>query len=246
RLSTVVEALLEPSASAAASLRTSERSLGLGCRELALALRRLVSGDLAGMFEGPSTVRLDASSPGVHLDLSPVYHSPAALAPTMVAAGSWLAHAIGAPGRQSLLVLDETWQVLGEAGIGRWLRSTMKLARALGAAVVLVTHSLGDFSAVGDARSEAARLSGSLVADAGSVALLRHGDAALALTREAFGLGEVEAGLLGQLQRGTALWHVAKRAYLVEHLVPSALREVLDTDAEMLGRSAVERTREAA
>jgi type IV secretory pathway VirB4 component len=237
RLSEIVAGLLEPGGAAAASLHTSTESLAAGCRELALGLRRLVSGDLAGMFEGPSTVRLADCSAGVHLDLSPVYQSPGALAPTMVAAGSWLAGAMSVPGRQSLLVLDETWQVLADAGIGRWLRSTMKLARGLGAAVVLVTHGLSDFAAVGDARSEAARLSASLVADAGSVALLHHGEAALQASVEAFGLSGVESELLSNLRRGTALWHLGGRAYVVHHLVPAELLEALDTDAEMLGRA---------
>jgi hypothetical protein len=34
------------------------------------ALRRLVAGDLAGLFDGPSTVRFDPSLPMVSLDLS--------------------------------------------------------------------------------------------------------------------------------------------------------------------------------
>lgn len=240
RLSSVVEALLEPCGSAAAALHTSPAELGSSCRELALALRRLVAGDLAPMFEGPSTVHLDKDAPGIHLDLSAVYSSPAALAPTMAAAGSWLTNALRAPGRQSLLVLDETWQVLAEAGIGRWLRATMKLARALGAAVLLITHGLGDFDAVGDARSEAARLAASLVADAGSVALLRQRDAALTQSAEAFALSRVEAELLGQLRRGMAIWRVGERSYLVRHRVPEALRDATDTDAEMLGPRAAE------
>jgi len=47
---------------------------------------------------------------------------------------------------QHLLVLDETWQVLADPGIGRWLRATMKLARAFGAAVVLVTTASRTFA----------------------------------------------------------------------------------------------------
>jgi type IV secretory pathway VirB4 component len=235
-LGTVVDALLTPSTSVAATLRTSTGELASAIRDLALALRRLVAGDLAGMFDGPSTVHLDATSPGVHVDLSPVYTNPAVLAPTMVAAGSWLTAALAAPGRQSMLVLDETWQVLADPGIGRWLRATMKLARALGASVVLVTHSLADFRAVGDERSEAARLAASLVADTASRALLAHSDAALAETASVLELAKAESELLPNLRRGIALWHVGEHARLVRHLVPRPLLDALDTDAEMLGR----------
>jgi type IV secretory pathway VirB4 component len=171
-LQNFLDALLEPSGAMAATLATDQLELARSCRELAFELRRLVAGDLAGMFDGKSTVDLHRATRGLHLDLSPVYANAALLAPTMVAAGSWLTGALARPGRQYVLVLDETWQVLADPGIGRWLRSTMKLARALGAAVVLVTHSLGDFRAVGDERSEAARVAASLVADTGACALL--------------------------------------------------------------------------
>jgi type IV secretory pathway VirB4 component len=172
----------------------------------------------------------------VHVDLSPVYENPSVLAPTMVAAGSWLNALLRAGRNQHLLVLDETWQVLADPGIGRWLRATMKLARAFGAAVVLVTHGLSDFRAVGDERSEAARLASALVADTASSALLAHGDAAIADTVAHLGLSGPEAELLGRLGRGIALWHVGEHVALVRHHVPRALLAAFDTDARMLGR----------
>src|ERR1700751_1900299 len=51
----VVEALLTPSAEAAQMLRTERRDLLEDGRDVALELRRLVHGDLAGMFDGPTT-----------------------------------------------------------------------------------------------------------------------------------------------------------------------------------------------
>ena len=230
-----LDALLEPSGAMAAALATGQLELAGSCRELAFELRRLVAGDLAGMFDGTSTVDLRRATRGLHLDLSPVYRNAALLAPTMVAAGSWLTGALAQPGRQYVLVLDETWQVLADPGIGRWLRSTMKLARALGAAVVLITHSLGDFRAVGDARSEAARLAASLVADTGVRALLAHSDAAVEETARSLDLSRAETELLPHLGRGVALWHVGNERALVRHHVPSALLEAFDTDTEMIG-----------
>jgi hypothetical protein len=113
----------------------------------------------------------------------------------------------------------------------------MKLARALGASVVLVTHGLADFRAVGDERSEAARLAASLVADTASRALLAHSDAALAETASVLELAKAESELLPHLRRGVALWHVGEHARLVRHLVPRSLLGAFDTDAEMLGRT---------
>ena len=218
-LPAVVEALLSPTAAMAQDLRTSKTALALSCREAALELRRLVAGDLAGMLDAPSTVRLDPAGPGVVIDLSACYRSPAALGPVMVAAGTWLTETLARPGRRRVLVLDETWQVLGDPGVGRWLRSTMKLARALGVAVALLTHTLSDFESVGTAGSEAARLSSALVADTATRALLAQPDPAVGRTAEILDLGPPEAALLPRLARGRALWRVGPAAALVHHLV---------------------------
>ena len=51
----VVESLLDPSAHAARQLRTDQLTLMEDGRDVALELRRLVYGDLRGMFDGPST-----------------------------------------------------------------------------------------------------------------------------------------------------------------------------------------------
>ena len=66
----VVDALLEPSAEAAAAVRTDCRTLLEDGRDVALELRRLVHGDLRGMFDGPTTEGLDLSGTFVALDLS--------------------------------------------------------------------------------------------------------------------------------------------------------------------------------
>ena len=42
-------------------------------REVAFALRRLGEGDLAGMFDGPTTLDVDLTAPVVSLNLRAVY-----------------------------------------------------------------------------------------------------------------------------------------------------------------------------
>jgi type IV secretory pathway VirB4 component len=236
-LADVVDALLTPSATMAKVLRTTPAKLGLAVREVALELRRLVAGDLAGMFDGQTTVRIDWSGPGVVVDLSPIYSSPAALAPTMVAAGAWLAELLASPGPQRFLVLDEVWRVLADRGVAIWVKATMKLARGLGAAVVLITHTLGDFGSVGAAGSEAARVSEALVADTATRVVMAQPDSALAVTRSCLGLSGAESELLPSLARGTALWHLgAERLALTRQMIPSAVLELTDTDERMTGR----------
>ena len=83
-----------PTAGAAASLRTSRSELLEDGHDVALELRRLVHGDLCGMFDGPTTEGLDLSSPLVILDLSALYSS-SALGVLMACATAWLQAASG-------------------------------------------------------------------------------------------------------------------------------------------------------
>jgi hypothetical protein len=124
----VVEALLAPSTEAAQSLRTERRDLLEDGRDVALELRRLVHGDLAGMFDGPTTPGLDLSAPLVVLDLSALYTS-AALGVLMACATAWLQAALArtagsgrgpshAPaGGRFFLVVDEAWAILSKVRI---------------------------------------------------------------------------------------------------------------------------------
>src|SRR5699024_11281016 len=61
----IVDQLLNPEDDPDGSLREDGRIIGH-------ALRRLVAGDLSGLFDGPSTERFDPSLPMVTLDLSRV------------------------------------------------------------------------------------------------------------------------------------------------------------------------------
>lgn len=171
------------------------------------------------------------------IDLSPIYASPAVLAPTMVAAGVWLAELLARPGPRRYLVLDEVWRVLADRGVATWVRSTMKLARGLGASVVLITHTLGDFGAIGAAGSEAARVSESLVADTATRAVMAQPETSIEHARSTLGLTARECELLPKLAKGRALWHLgAERVALVHQLIPSAVLELTDTDQRMTGR----------
>jgi type IV secretory pathway VirB4 component len=110
----VVEALLDPGFDAALALRTTRPGLLEDGRDVALELRRLVHGDLCGMFDGPTTPGLRLDGPLVVLDLSAVYHSPA-LGVLMACAAAWLQHAVRARHRNRIIVVvDEAWAILSK------------------------------------------------------------------------------------------------------------------------------------
>ena len=89
QLTQIVDILMKPGARMASDLATTKATLAGAIRELSLELRRLVTGDLAGMFDGPTTAEIDWSGRGLVVDISAVHNTPA-LAPVMVCAATWL------------------------------------------------------------------------------------------------------------------------------------------------------------
>ena len=229
----VVDALLEPDAGAATALRTTRAELVEDGRDVALELRRLVHGDLRGMFDGPTSGGLRLDGPLVVLDLSAVYHSPA-LGVLMACAAAWLQSAVEARHRNRiLLVVDEAWAILGNLGVARWLQSSWKLSRALGVANIAVLHRLSDLASVGAAGSEQVGLAEGLLADSETRVVYAQSPGEVARCGELLGLTDTEADLVSTLPRGTALWKVGRRSFLVEHRLARGERWLVDTDRAM-------------
>jgi len=242
----VVEALLSPSADAARSLRTELRDLLEDGRDVALELRRLVHGDLCGMFDGPTTPGLDLSAPLVVLDLSALYSS-AALGVLMACATAWLQAALartaagGAGATPSgrarfFLVVDEAWAILSNLGVARWLQSSWKLSRAFGVSNVAVLHRVSDLRSVGASDSEQVALAQGLLADSETRVVYAQSPGELEAASELLSLSGTEAELLPQLRRGIALWKVGQRSFLVQHRLSATERRIVDTDAAMTAR----------
>jgi hypothetical protein len=234
----VVDALLAPTADAALSLRTEQRDLLEDGRDIALELRRLVHGDLHGMFDGLTTPGLDLSAPLVVLDLSALYTSTA-LGVLMACATSWLQAALArttasrAAGSHIYLVVDEAWAILSNLGVARWLQSSWKLSRALGVSNIAVLHRVSDLRSVGASDSEQVALAQGLLADSETRVVYAQSPGELAAASELLSLSSTEAELLPQLRRGVALWKVGQRSFLVQHRVSLLERALVDTDGAM-------------
>jgi hypothetical protein len=243
----VVEALLSPSAEAARSLRTERRDLLEDGRDVALELRRLVHGDLCGMFDGPTTAGLDLSAPLVVLDLSALYTS-AALGILMACATAWLQAALARTARTGgtptsaaspetqgrfYLVVDEAWAILSNLGVARWLQSSWKLSRALGVSNVAVLHRVSDLRSVGASDSEQVALAQGLLSDSETRVVYAQAAGELEAAAELLSLSDTEVDLLPQLRRGIALWKVGQRSFLVQHRLSALERRIVDTDSAM-------------
>ncbi|HUY21664.1 MAG TPA: hypothetical protein VMV22_04930 [Acidimicrobiales bacterium] len=244
-LPTVVDALLRPTAAAARTVGTDAAGLAADGRHVALELRRLVAGDLRGMFDGPTSrgIRLDA--PLVVLDLSAVYHS-AALGVLMTCATAWLQAALAAGAADTavgttgtdggvVLVVDEAWAILANLGVARWLQSSWKLSRARGVANVAVLHRLSDLETTGAAGSEQVGLAQGLLADSETRVVYAQPPGEVERAASLLGLSSTEVELVPHLRRGVALWKVGTRSFLVEHRLSPHEATIVDTDARMGG-----------
>ena len=232
----VVDALLRPDARMAAQIATDAASLAEDGREVALELRRLVSGDLRGMFDGPTSPGLAVDAPLVVLDLSAVYGS-AALGILMACATAWVQAALdrGGPKRR-ILVVDEAWAVLSNVGVARWLQACWKLSRAFGVSNMAILHRVSDLRAVGPVGSQQAQLAEGLLSDSETRIVYSQATGDAESSQSVLGLTGTEVDLLPRLRRGIGLWKVGSRSFLVEHRLSAFERRLVDTDAQMAGR----------
>ncbi len=231
----VVDALLRPSDDAAGSVRTSPETLAEEGRDVALELRRLVHGDLAGMFDAETSIGLSLDGPLSVLDLSALYGSPA-LASVMVCATAWLQGIIqhrSRDGRHVILVVDEAWAILRDVAVARWLQATWKLSRAWGVANMAVLHRVSDLDAVGAVGSEQRSLAAGLLADSETRIVYAQPAGEVEASIELLDLSPVEADLINRLGRGVALWKVGGHSSLVRHVLSPSERRLVDTDSAM-------------
>ncbi len=233
----VIVALAAPDVDAARLNGTSTKERVEDGRDLSHGLRRLVRGDLAGLFDGPSTVSLDDTLPMVVFDLSRLGSHEDALAVAMACTSAWLETSLTQSGGQRWIVYDEAWRLLRSAPLVRRMQAQWKLSRAHGIANLMVLHRLSDLAAVGAAGSESRALAEGLLADCSTRVVYRQESDKLTAVSSNLGLTDTERDLLPALPRGTGLWKIANRSYLVQHHLHPEEATAFDTDASMRGTS---------
>lgn len=232
----VVAALFLPDRDLATRSGLGTADLTADAREVAHALRRLVHGDLAGMFDGPSTTQFDPSLPMVTLDSSRIGSggNDQALRLALACASSWMEAAVANPaGGQRFIVYDEGWRVMRDPALLRRMQEQWKLSRAWGISNVLIVHRLSDLAAVGDLGSESRALAEGLLADCSTRVMLRQEPDQLARTATLLGLTDVEIATIAKLPKGRALWRLPNRSFVVQLVRHAREAELFDTDARM-------------
>lgn len=232
----IVDALMHPTDDMARTIGISTAAeLAAAARDATLELRRLVVGDLAGLFDGPTTHPLDFAAPIQVVDTSRLAGDDTAIALLMSCASAWMESAISDPsaGRR-LVVYDEAWRMMRVPALVRRMQAHWKLSRAWGIANLAVLHRLSDLGAVGDAGSEAVALAQGLLADCSTRIVYGQETDQVSATASALGLTDVEAGLLPGLPVGRGLWKVGRRSFVVDHVLSAATeRALIDTDRRM-------------
>jgi hypothetical protein len=246
----VVDALFRPDPPQATAAGFTADGLAADARQLAHALRRMVRGDLAGVFDGPSTTGFDPGLPMVTLDLSRlgVGGNEHAVRIALTCASAWMEAGLTSPGHDGApdtdeitdgqgahrwVIYDEAWRLMRDPALLARMQEQWKLSRALGIANLMVIHRLSDLDAVGDAGSETRALAEGLLADCSTRIMLRQEADQLRHTAALLDLTDVEQQVIGRLPQGRALWRIGRRSFVVHHRLHEAEARLFDTSAAM-------------
>ena len=231
-LPAVVDAILEPAHPIPGATLDQLRADG---RDLGHALARLVRGDLAGLFDGPTTIPFEPGLPMLSLDLSAINGSDTLLGLVTTCASTWLEAALADPhAGQRLVIYDEAWRLLAQPSLLARMQAHWKLSRAWGLANLLIIHRLSDLDAIGDHGTAARSLAQGLLADTATRIIYNQPyDEAHAAGR-LLGLTTVEIDQLPDLAQGEGLWRINQRAFIVRHLLTPDELAHFDTNARML------------
>ncbi|HLR44353.1 MAG TPA: ATP-binding protein [Brevibacterium sp.] len=223
----IVDHLLSPSDDPDGRLAEDGRMVGH-------ALRRLVGGDLSGLFDGPSTEQFDPTLPMVSLDLSRVTENSTLISVLMTCSSAWMEAALlDRAGGQRWCIYDEAWRLMSQPALLRRMDAHWRLARAYGISNALIFHKLSDMENVGDEGSAMRALANSLLANAETRIILRQESDQLGTTAKSLGLTSTERSLLPTLGTGQALWRIKERAFVVQHQLHPAELELFDTTSRM-------------
>ncbi len=236
-LADVAAVMADPTPEMADAARSDPIELARSVEAAHYGLGKLRDRSLRGMFDGPTTVNIDWSGPGIVLDLSAVHQDPEALTLVMIAATAWLQAVLArSDGPRRLQVLDEAWSLLGSERTTKYLQACWKLSRAYGVANLAIVHRLSDLRAQADDGTATSKVSMGLLADTQTRILFRQSTDQVREARELLDLTTTEAALLPRLVKGRALWKVGGHTAVVAHVIGPGERELCDTDARMAPR----------
>ncbi|WP_424534426.1 VirB4 family type IV secretion system protein [Sphaerisporangium viridialbum] len=238
----VWQLLRDPLAEMATELRVRGEDVGElreMIRRVTDALGNMVRDSLSGLFDGPTSVRLDFNAPIQTVDLSRINgRGDETVAMTLACVSSWGQAAIDEPGGPvRLVVRDELWRAMRVPAMIRKVDSDLRLSRAQGTIQVLATHRLADFEAVGPEGSQEVTIAKNLIASCDVRICLRQDTAPLGMTRDAIGLTDTECAHIASWsgeQLGRAIWKIGRTAsHVVQVVLTPSERRLYWTNERM-------------
>jgi hypothetical protein len=202
--------------------------------DVALVLDRLVDGDLAGMFDGPTTQGIDLDSPLIVFDLSAIDRNSIGMPILMAIVGVWLEHTWLRPDRvKRILLVEEAWHIINSPFVAQLFQRLLKFGRRLGLSFVAVVHHLSDVVDGAAAKEAAAILK---MASTRTVYMQKADEART--TGKVLGLPRWAVEIIPSLTPGIAVWDVNGDVQVVKHIVTEHERPLVFTDRAMTESSA--------
>jgi hypothetical protein len=185
------------------------------------ALGALVNGHLRGLFDAPTTIRVDWRAPIQSLSLSrldPLGDEAVGVALTCLNSWGRAMTQVAEPGDLRIIIRDECWKQmrLGTDAV-KSLDADLRLSRRDGCVQIVVAHKPSDMLTVGDAGSQAVAIAKDLMHLCATKVLLGQGDQIGVELSDLLGLTPMAERIVtdwATAAKGRALWlagsHVAK------------------------------------
>lgn len=202
-------------------------------------LRRFCEGDLAGLFEDPSTITLDDDAPMVVVDTSALFaRGELAATCAQICTTNWIQAVISnkSARRTRFLVREEGWRDMTSVAALQAFRQWLKLSRDYGISVITLMHKISDFDAVGGEGSEARSLAYSIFADISNKFIFQQSAAEQTRLVKDLGLPRSHARMVLDLPQGVFLARLGgRRSFVIDAFATSVQieRDLFTTDAAM-------------
>ena len=184
------------------------------------------------MFDGESTATVDWSGPGIVVDLSAVLQSPA-FSSILVCAGAWLAQVVARKDRQRIIVVDECWKAIRDAGFVAWGEETQKLSRGYGVQFVTIVQRISDLASQADDGTATAKRAQGFVTEAETKVTFNLSGGEARASRDVMDWTESETQLVPRLPRGRALWRVGEHGAIVQTILSPRDMAMCDSNQAM-------------
>lgn len=178
-------------------------------------LRRIIRGDVAGMFDAPTSVRFDLDTPMVTVDTSLIEKAaPEARALMRLATNDWIDRSTSAVGQARMVIHEEAAvALLTEIASGSGLHQRAadeKVARHKRKSNVYLIHRISDLDALGDVGSALHSQALGLLADCETRISYAQHAGELDRSAEILGWNDTMRDLVAKQPQGVGLWQIGQ------------------------------------